>query len=66
MVGNIIFLITFVVFDPSPLTLWINCCFFYIFSCKEGSYVPESLKMKKGFLAMSQKGIISQILQDTG
>jgi len=22
----------FVVFDPSPLTLWINCCFVFIFA----------------------------------
>jgi len=28
MVGNITFLmIFFAVFDPSPLTLWINCSF---------------------------------------
>jgi len=25
MVGNITFLMIFAVFDPSPLTLWINC-----------------------------------------
>jgi len=27
MVGNITFLMIFAVFDPSPLTLWINCTF---------------------------------------
>ena len=27
MVGNIAFLMIFAVFDPSPLTLWINCSF---------------------------------------
>jgi len=27
MVGNITFLMIFAVFDPSPLTLWINCSF---------------------------------------
>jgi len=27
MVGNIIFLMMFAVFDPSPLTQWINCYF---------------------------------------
>jgi len=27
MVGNITFLMIFAVFDPSPLTLWINCIF---------------------------------------
>jgi len=26
-VGNITFLMIFAVFDPSPLTLWINCSF---------------------------------------
>jgi len=26
-VGNISFLMIFAVFDPSPLTLWINCSF---------------------------------------
>jgi len=29
MVGNITFLMIFAVFDPSPLTLWINCSFYY-------------------------------------
>jgi len=27
MVGNITFLMIFAVFNPSPLTLWINCSF---------------------------------------
>jgi len=27
MVGNITFFMIFAVFDPSPLTLWINCSF---------------------------------------
>ena len=27
MVGNITLLMIFAVFDPSPLTLWINCSF---------------------------------------
>jgi len=27
MVGNITFLMIFAVFDPSLLTLWINCSF---------------------------------------
>jgi len=27
MVGNITFLMIFAVFDPSQLTLWINCSF---------------------------------------
>jgi len=27
MVGNITFLMIFAVFDPSPLTLWLNCSF---------------------------------------
>jgi len=27
----------FIVFDPSPLTLWINCCFFYILDGKDNS-----------------------------
>jgi len=27
MVGNITFLMIFAVFDPSPLTVWINCSF---------------------------------------
>jgi len=27
MVGNITFLMIFAAFDPSPLTLWINCSF---------------------------------------
>ena len=30
MVGNITFLMIFAVFDPSSLTLWINCSFFCI------------------------------------
>jgi len=27
VVGNMTFLMIFAVFDPSPLTLWINCSF---------------------------------------
>jgi len=27
MAGNITFLMIFAVFDPLPLTLWINCSF---------------------------------------
>jgi len=27
MVGNMTFLMIFAVFDPLPLTLWINCSF---------------------------------------
>jgi len=31
MVGNITYLMIFAVFDPSPLTLWINCSFLYLY-----------------------------------
>jgi len=42
MVGNITFLmIFFAVFDPSPLTLWINCSFSINYILKIGEYFAK-------------------------
>jgi len=36
MVGNINFLMMFAVFDPSPLTQWINCSFLVLIAISGG------------------------------
>jgi len=58
MVGNINFLMMFAVFDPSPLTQWINCSFLVLIAISGGGAAavrrqvrPIELSLRRATLA---------------
>ena len=62
MVGDITFLMIFAVFDPSPLTLWINCSFYRAMPSIRGtSHEPVSV-----CVCLSQVGVLLKRMNETG
>ena len=62
MVGDITFLMIFAVFDPSPLTLWINWSFYRAMPSIRGtSHGPVSV-----CVCLSQVGVLLKRMNETG
>jgi len=60
MVGNITFLMIFAVFDPSPLTLWINCSFSINNNSKHDS-VYSAIIMSYAIIVSPPKLLIARV-----